>query len=344
MIASPRTLLIAATLASLLMGGSYAQPTATVAVGCMTSPLTTGETTSVGVPLLDLPVVTATVTAVTPNTVSVSDVEWTPNEFIAGGAPHFAAIRTGPQAGRTLLVVGNTADTLTLDVGDTGLDAAGFAVSANTDSVELFQGDTLGSLFGSTADAGGFLSSGLMGGATRNSADNVRIFNGSDFVTYFFDTDAGNWVVAGGGSASQNSLILYPDDGMLVVRRGPAGDLTFLGRVPSTRLLTKFPGGTTNVVAVRFPNTTTLGGLNFGAPGTWIAGSNASSADTVGLWNGTKWEVYFKNLSNLWIKANGNGSDQSGVVIAAGTAIRIVKRGTATGPEAFFGQALPFEP
>jgi hypothetical protein len=129
---------------------------------------------------------------------------------------------------------------------------------------------------------------------------------------------------------------------MLLTRRGPTGNLTILGRVPSTRQLTKFPGGTTSVMAIRFPVDTTLGGLNFGAPGIWLAGSNSTVADTVSVWTGSKWDTYFKNLSNQWRKANGNGGDQSALVIRSGTSIRISKKGSATGPAAYLSQALPY--
>lgn len=335
------TLLAVLGLLSLPFGNSSAQPTSTVPVACMTHPLTSGTTSSFGVPLLDLPTVTGFASTVTQDTIGVTNVSWNPNQFVTPGVAYFVAIRTGAQAGRTLLVIGNTANTLTLDVEDTPLDTTGFAVAAGADSIELFQGDTLGSLFGSSADGNGFLSSGLKGGTSTRNADGVQLFSGTASVTYFFNTTVGTWVQSG-GTANQNGLILYPDDGMLITRRGPNGNLTILGRVPSTRLLTKFPGGTTSVVAVRFPTDTTLGGLNFGAPGTWLAGSSASVADTISLWNGSKWDTYFKNLSNQWVKTNGNSGDQSGLVIRAGTSIRVAKKGSATGSAAYFSQALPY--
>jgi hypothetical protein len=183
----------------------------------MTYPLTSGTTSSFGVPLLDLPALTGFAATVTSNTIGVTNVSWTPNQFVNGGAVYFVAIRNGAQAGRTLLVIGNTSNTLTLDVEDTPLEYSGFAVAVGADSIELFQGDSLGSLFGSSANGSGFLSSGLKGGTTSTNADNVRLFDGSAFVTYFFNTTVGTWVRSGGGTTNQNGLILYPDDGMLIV-------------------------------------------------------------------------------------------------------------------------------
>jgi uncharacterized protein (TIGR02597 family) len=338
----PRAFIISLALLSFAGANSSGEPTASVPVGCMTYPLTSGATISFGVPVLALPTLTGVASTVTSNTIGVTDVSWATNQFASSGSVYFAAIRTGSQAGRALLVIGNTADTLTLDVEDTPLNAAGFSVTSGVDSFELFQGDTLGSLFGNTADGSGFLASGLKGGTSTQNADSVQLFEGTAFITYFFNTTVGTWVRVNGGAISHNGLILYPDDGMLVRRRGPNGTLTILGRVPSTRLLTKIPGGTTSVMAVRFPVNTTLGGLNFGAPGTWLAGSSSSAADTVSLWTGSKWNTYFKNLSNQWVRSGGGGGDQSAVVIRAGTSIRIAKKGSATGSAAYFGQALPY--
>src|SRR5690348_10233083 len=103
-----RALISAIALLPLAIASSSGAPAATVPVGCMTYPLTSGATISFGVPLLHLPALTGNVSTVTTNTIGVTGVSWTPDQFISGGVVHFVAIRTGPQAGRTLLVVGNT--------------------------------------------------------------------------------------------------------------------------------------------------------------------------------------------------------------------------------------------
>ena len=333
-------LITAAVTLSWGVATSSAASASSLPVGCLTYAVTSGATRAFSIPLLDFPTITTTATGVTTDTLTVANANWTPNQF-ASGAVYFAAVRTGPQAGRTLLVVGNTSNALTLDVEDAPLNSSGFAVTAGTDTFELFQGDTLGSLFGTTVDASGFLPSGLKGGTSTSNADRIQLFEGTTASSYFFNTTAGAWVLVNGGTTSRNGLILYPDDGMLLTRRGPTGSLTMVGRAPDTRLLTKFPGGSTTTSALRFPSDTTLGSLNFGAPGTWITGASSSVADTVSHWNGSRWNTYYKNASNQWIRTSG-GSDQSALVISAGTSIRINKKGTGTGASAFLGQELPY--
>lgn len=336
--ASTRLLISIAALS--LTGISLAAPTAAVPIACMNYPVTFGTISSFGVPVLDLQKFSGFSTAVASNTLTVSGVTWTANQFVTAG-PHFITIRSGAQAGRTLRVTANTTNVLTLDVEDTPLNTAGFAV-ATTDSFELFAGDTIGTLFGSTA-AGGILTSGIKGGTSTADADNIYVPSGNTMLTYFFNTTLGFWV-QDGSTTNQNGLILYPDDGFLIYRNGATGSLNLVGRVPSSKLLTKFPGGSTNSISVRFPASTTLSGLAFGAPGTWITGASDAVADTVSVWNssGWYWQSYFKNGSNQWIEVGGDGSDQSAVVIPLGTSLQVDKKGTATGSASFFSQALPY--
>jgi len=328
---------------AILPPGANAQTATTVPVGFMTYPLTNGVTSAIGIPLLDTPVFSGVISAASATTITATGVSWSNNQFASPGSPYFVTIKTGAQAGRTLLVTANTASSVTIDVEDTPLDSAGFAVVSSSDAFDLFPGETLGSLFGTVATSG-VLPSGIQGGASAFSADGVQVYNGTRFVTYFFNTTLGNWVMINGGSTNQNGFVLYPDEGLLILRRGPSTTLTVLGRVPSTALLTKLPGGTGNAVAIRFPTDTTLGGLNFTGPGVWITGANAFLADTIGLFNGTRWVSYFKNGGAQWIQVNGNGTDQSGVVIPAGGVIQVLKRGSATGSASFYTQALPYAP
>ena len=327
-----------------LSTSAFSQTTATTTpVGFMTYPLTQNQTTSVGFPLMETANYTGPVLTFTTSTIQASGVAWVADQFATAGNPYFVAIRSGLQAGRILLVTGNTTDTLTLQTDDTGLDAASFSLVTGTtpDNFDLFPGDTLGTVFGTTATAG-VLPSGIQGGTSLLSADGVQIHNGVKFVSYFFNTTLSKWVMLNGGTTDQKDTILYPDKGLLIARRGPNSTLTLMGRVPATGLLTKLPNGSTTAVSVRFPTDTTLTGLNFSGPGTWIQGSSFT-ADTVNLWNGIKWVAFYKNASGVWNMLNGGTVDQGATVIPAGTAILILKHGTAnSGFNTFFSQALPY--
>ena len=327
---------------AILLPGANAQTASTVPVGFISTTLAPNTTSPFGVPLQDVSVFAGSTSQVTANTFTVAGVNWTVGQFAAIGAPHFVTITSGAQTGRTLLVTANTATTLTVDVGDTDLNAAGFTAVAGN-SVDLVQGDTLGSFFGTTANAG-VLPSGLQGAGSLLAADTVQIYNGLKFVAYFFNTTVGNWVVQNGGTANQNDTVLFPDRGLLISRKQPtSATLTLIGRVPSTGLLTKVPGNTNNVISLRFPTDSTLGALAFSGPGTWNKGTSVLNADTVQIWNGLKWVAYFQSsATNQWLKQSGDGSDQSGLVIPVGTAILIGKKAGGVGSTTFYSQALPY--
>ena len=335
------SLFAAAASLSLAFSQSSAAPVGAAPVGILTYPVTNSTISSFGVPVLDVVKFSGTSSAIAANVITVSGVTWTASAY--SSTPHFVTIRTGAQAGRTLRVTANTTNTLTVDTEDTALNTAGFAV-ATTDAFELYAGDTIGTLFGSTADGTGTLASGVKGGTSTANADNIYVQSGASMVTYFFNTSLGFWVLDG-TTTNQNSLILYPDDGYLIYRNGPTGNLTMVGRAPSSKLLTKLPGGSTNSISVRFPANTTLGGLSFGAPGTWISGTSDADADTISVWvpSGWYWQTFYKSsATSQWLEVGGNGSDQSNVVIPSGTSIQISKKGTATGSASFYSQALPY--
>lgn len=315
---------------------AFAQTSATPPVGYMTYTLASGKSTPVGISLSESNVYTGPAASVTADSIGVSNVTWTANQFAAPGAPHFVNVMSGAQMGRTLLVTGNTANTVTVAAGDTALNTTGFALAAG-DRVEIVPGDTLGSLFGGTTETVA-----LQGGTSAATADNVQLFSGVRFVNYYFNSTLGHWVISGDSTnANQNNVVLAPYSGLVVLRRGPETSFVVTGRVPTTNLLTQLPSGG-SFMAVRFPSDTTLGQLNLSAPGNWVANDSPALADTVGLWDGTRWVGYHKKADGQWYQTGGDGTVKNSLPIPAGTALSIMKRGSSTGVASFYAQALPY--
>lgn len=316
---------------------AFAQTTAaTVPVGYMTYSLPSGATTPVGISLSESNVHTGPVATVTANAISAANVTWTANQFATAGAPHFVNIMSGAQVGRTLLITGNTANTVTVAEGDTPLNTTGFALAAG-DRFEIVPGDTLGTLFGGTAETVA-----LQGGTSRATADTVEIFNGAVFDSYYFNTTVGTWVV-GESTASANNVVLYPWQGLMVTRKGPNTSFVVTGRVPSTPLLTRLPSDTNSVVAVRFPTDTTLASLTFSGLGTWLKGNSPFKSDTISLWTGTRWKSFWQKPDGKWYDSEGGGTDEGATPITAGSVIGILKRGTVnSGSGTYFTQTLPY--
>jgi len=331
-----------ALLLSMLPSTGYGQAN-TPPVGVIVYTLANGTTTSLGVPVLGEAVFSGKVSAVTTNTLSTTDATWTAGQFAQSGAPYFALLLSGGQTGRCFLVTANTASSVTLEIGTTNLNgdatSPDFSVAAG-DRFEIFPGDTLATLFGDGTVTNPVQ---LQKGTSAFSADTVQIFNGVKWVPYFFHLTNNCWVNATATGTNQNNLVLYPDAGLLVARRGPTTTIAIPGRAPTTSLVTRIAGGTTSSVAVRFPTDTTLGALNFSGPGTWVASDVALSADRVNLYNGVKWVAYYKTVTgSIWRQVGGDDSDQGGKVIPAGSSVLIQKQGSAADSASFFSQALPY--
>ncbi len=331
--------LLSASLPLLCGAPTHAQTTtATLPVGFMTYTLTGGGfNNAVGVPLLDTEVFSGPSSTIGANTIAVSTTPWTAGAFATAAAPYFVTVLSGTQTGRTLLVTANTTNTLTVAVDDTVLNASGFAMAAG-DRFEITPGETIATFFGATAP--NLL---LTGATVPYQADSVQIHNGTKFVSYFFNTTLGYWVMLNGGTTDYSSTVLYPDRAVMVLRRGATTAFTVTGRVPSTARLTKLPGGSTNAITTRFPTDTTLGTLSFSGPGTWVTNASSSLASNVSIWNGVKWVGYWQeSVNGPWRQVNGDGTDTSATVIAAGTPLLIVNRSAGTGSVSFYSQALPY--
>jgi uncharacterized protein (TIGR02597 family) len=331
-----------ALLLSMLPATGYSQAN-TPPVGVIVYNLIGGTTTPVGVPFFGKAAFSGRVSAVTTNTLSTADATWTAGEFAQAGVPYFALMLSGGQTGRSFLITTNAANSVTLQVGGTTLagDATtpDFSVAVG-DRFEIFPGDTLASLFGD-----GSLTNpvSLQKGNSPFSADLVQIFNGVKWISYFFHSTNNFWVSTAALGTNQNDVVLNPDVGLLIARRGPTTTFAIPGRAPVTSLVTRIIGGSTNSVATRFPTDTTLGALNFSGPGTWVASDVPASADRVNLYNGVKWVPYYQTATgSIWKQIDGDGSDQGGKVIPAGSAVLIQKQGGAADSASFFSQALPY--
>lgn len=312
-------------------------------VGVVLYTLTSGAATPIGMPLLGDSAFSGAISAVSPNTLNTTDATWTAGQFAQAGVPYFALILSGGQTGRLLLVTANTANSVTLGTGTTNLtgDATTPAFSvAVGDRFELFPGDTLATLFGDGSVQNPVQ---LQKGTSAFAADSVQIFNGVKWVSYYFHSTLNYWVNASGAAANQNNLVLHPETGLMIGRRGSTTTIALSGRAPATNLVTRIAGGTTSSVAVRFPTDTTLGALNFSNPGTWVASDSPLSADRVNLFNGVKWVAFYKTITgSIWKQAGGDESDQGAKVIPAGSAVLIQKQGAAADSSSFFTQALPY--
>ncbi len=265
---------------------------------------------------------------------SISSAAWTANQFAQTGSPYLVHFQSGNSTGRYFLIQSNTTTQVT--VYPRGYDLT--AIAAAADTFEIVPANTLGSVFGTSSVP-------FQTGATYDVADNLYLWNGSGFSIYYHNGT--NWKLSGNLS-NQNSTILYPDEGIFLVRRNTAAlALTFIGTVPSTTERSDVPGlatGATGTISTfvsnRFPVDTTLTAIGFQNLPNWKSGATYDVADNVYIWNGASWVIYFYNGTN-W-KASGILGAQDSKVVPTDSAVFVVRQSAASGTAATLVQALPY--
>jgi hypothetical protein len=257
---------------------------------------------------------TGNVSAVSSNAITVSSAGWTANELVSSSA--YLLFKTGSLQGLVVRVTSNTADTATVDTLAADLTQLGAAVG---NSVQLVQGDTLLSMFGTPAD-------GVRGGTaaqfSANQTDRVNVRDSGGTVrSYYYNTDANQWRRAG-TSADQGSVPISPLAGAFYLRIATSSfNMVTTGNVPTTAVQYLVPRSGQTFFARFFPTAGTINSFGFqNLPG-WSSNDRVSTIDSGGnvrsfFWNGTQW------------RRAGTSADQSGTVVPIGGAVLVNRTGS----------------
>jgi len=333
---------------------------ATDPVGFTTVTITPGtgtarKQTMMSIPLLDVDssvsgLAAGTISAVTSNSIVVSNAGWTPGALSQPATPFVVQITSGPAAGRFFLVassattggasggaaLANTAtnvfiSSLSLTPVTNNLVNAGISAGNN---FKLYACDTL-SWFGTPGTTG------IRGGSNAASADNVVVTINGATTTYFFNTNSTNWQASSGPSSSRSNVALLPSYGVSYSRLG-SNALSFVttGQVPTTNNSVAIKNSGVTVLSSYWPTTNTLRGLNIqNLPG-WVAGTTQAATDNVMIVSSGNATTYFYNGTN-WRRGSGPTSSQDNVSIPIGSSVQIIKKGSATGYSTL-SQVVPY--
>jgi len=341
----------------------------TIPEGVMTYTFPHGVTTYASFPLTADPVYGDAVLTVTPNSISVmnsSAFTGTLATLNAPGAPYFVIFTSGAQVGRVLMVTGNTVNSLTLDTTGDGTGAAE-ALTGNTDSIgspqgsppttplfnvaagdtfEVYSGDTLLTVFGSSSPGGI-----LTGNTIFRTADNV-IFpktTTSPSDIYYFNTTYNYWVRDGDNEsppANANNTVIPPFSSLAVLVRSanPDASLILQGRVADTPLLTRSIAKSTSYNSTAYASDMTLGQISFGP--NFAANNTFRFADNIGVYNDQetppRFDVYYEDASLTWRQYPDATTSYNTVTIHAGSVITILQRASVGGATSFLQSSLPY--
>lgn len=256
-------------------------------------------------------------TAVSGQTITVTGAGWTPTtQWADASNPHLVYISSASGV-ESFLITANTADTLTV--------AASFDLStrfANDASIFIVEATTLGDLFGAAADVP------FLKATASSDADNLFLWNGSAWVTYFHNGTS--WKSSTNPFGNADNDVIFPDDGVFVLRRSTdALSLVFTGNVPVNTQVTPIASGS-SFVGSRYPVDTQISDMGFENLPNWVTAASSADADRVYFWNGTAWVTYWHNGTS-WKKSTNPFGNADTDVIPGSSALFVFKGSAGDG-------------
>ena len=254
---------------------------------------------------------------------------WSATEWTA--EPHLCYIENTAGAEEAYLITANATDgVLTLS---TTFDLNSRYTS--TPNYRIVKAHTFGSLFGTDGASVPFKQS-----AAISQADNIYIWNGSSWVTYYHD--GSNWSSTG-SFGSVNDAVIFPDEGMFVLRRDTSDiTITLNGSVPTKVQVSTIAGSKITFLSTRYPVDTTVANLGLTSLPNWQSSPASSSADRFYLWNGTAWDIYWHDGSS-WVSTATFGNVDN-TAIPADSAIFVKRVSSSTEAVSANEHDLPYAP
>lgn len=207
---------------------------------------------------------------------------------------NYVELETGHGTGYRFTVATNTATSITVYTGGT-TDLVSLGV-ATGDNYVVFPYFRIIDVFGPAT--GGYLAN----GSSQSKADNVEVWNGSNFIVYW-PKNNGNWI----GGVNQGFDPLLPDESVLVLRQSAAStNIITLGQVRVTNFVSVLDSGY-NLVGNSFPASTVVSNLNLVGSGSGFQGGSAlAKSDQVLVWNGLSFDqIWYKSTTSSWQGGNG---------------------------------------
>ncbi len=311
--------------------------TTTRALTLLSAPLLTSATKSDGVTPAD-GAITGVISSLTSNTITNTSAAWTAGELSAVATPKVLRILSGAAEGRTFLLsttVQNSATTVTLHSTEntTDLTTLGIATGANGDRYQIFDCDTISSFFGDTSL--------IVKNNNPDLADNILLFVGGAWSTYYFHVTNNRWTRRALGSPDATNQPVKPEAGLMFNRLGSAAmALNITGSVPMTKRADVVKSSGITFLGTHWPVNSTLGSSGIQSIAGWTSNASFNSADQVQLLISGTWRKYWFDGTN-WRRSALGSPISDNESIPAGTAIMINKT-NASGSDSLLTKNRPF--
>jgi hypothetical protein len=277
-------------------------------------------------------------TGVGTNTLTNANAGWTLGQLSVAATPHILRITSGTALGRTFLIstsTPNTATTLTLDNADLGGATLADIGVVSGDSYAIFPCETLLSLLGTPGTTG------VLGGASAQSADFVQIIVNGAWQTYFFHTTNNRWARNSIGNPDASNFPIRPDSAILYGRLASAPiSIPLTGSVPHINRKSLISNTGSTLTASGWPTNLTLQSASINSLPGWVSTTIFSDSDTVSLYINGSWRTYWFDGTNWRRNTIGNPISDTQLISAA-TGVLVQRKGTAPGSTALV-QNIPY--
>lgn len=311
---------------SFLIAGTISAEVVSAPVGFLRVTFPSSKTGSLSIPLLKNPIAVGPITAVGASTLTDSNASWTSGQFSSAAKPYFLKMVTGSGSGRYFLITGNTSHQLSVDT--RAADLTKIVTVGNR--YQIIPACTLGQLFGTSSVP--FLTH-----TDPTFADNLKLWGGTGWEVYYHN---GTSWMRKGRTGSYNDAVIYPDEGVQVVRRGTTPlTLSFAGEASVIPEKTQVIGPATTFAANRYPVNVTLKNLGLLTLPNWLSGATPSEADRVQINENGNWVTYWHN--GISWRRGGNTLSQDNTPINAGTGYLILRKSSSVGISDIAAQLPP---
>ncbi len=282
------------------------------------------------------------------NQLSDLSANWTTGMWAETEVPFFIRMKSGNASGRFLKITANSQNHLTVHLGvpEVKLNESGMNIEAG-DQYEIFEADTLGAIF-----PGGSIPFKLGTTATASNADQIRLWNDENqaWVAYYYNGI--EWRSVSGGKVNQNNVIVLPDRGIQVVRRGLTPlDFALMGRpltgdvrISMGQLTPGLPSKTfVSDLSVFRATSKTLESSGLHLLFGWVKDKNSQNADIVQVWSTSSqvWLSYFHN-GTQWQQVSGGTANKNETVLDPGAPMMIARKSSPSGKNAFYSENISY--
>jgi uncharacterized protein (TIGR02597 family) len=265
------------------------------------------------------------------DTLSVANPGWSADQFNGRNGKFYVELigeRGMPGVGTTYDIAATTLTTDSTAQSNIGILWLVQRLADNISSTPMFRIRkhwTLADVFGPNNDQG-------LAGGTPTTADIIQVHSAGKEFRYYYNNTAGGWREAGNSSINAADIVLYPEDGFVIIRQGRNATKStriILGGAVKTgqSSFPIVPGQ--NVLSNPYAAPMTLGSSNLytADPRTGLAPGSPTTADLVQIYNGKSYDTYYYSAGGFagkgWRRFPNGSADASNTVIPMGSSFKV---------------------